>query len=150
MRKRSVIILLVVLAIAVAALYGWNEFNRTNDSLVNKEEDYAVNAETLLNEFETSDSAAEKKYLGKLLLVNGSIGKIEIDDRNDYTIVLGKPGSLSGIRCAIDTTFRDEAAELRQGEVITIKGIVTGFQKDETGLLGSDVILNRAVLAQRK
>jgi hypothetical protein len=39
------------------------------------------------------------------------------------------------------------SGSLQQGAVITIKGAITGFSKDETGLLGSDVQLNRCVIA---
>jgi len=150
MRKKTVIILVILFVIVAAAMYGWNEYHRTNASLVNRKADYEVNAGELISEFEKSDTTSEKKYLGKLVQVDGTIKQVEKDESNDFTVVLGESTSMSGIRCSMDTSFRSEAATLKTGDHIMIKGMFTGYQKDETGLLGSDIILNRAVITKEK
>jgi hypothetical protein len=53
---------------------------------------------------------------------------------------------MSAVRCAMDTLFTNELMTLKKDQTITIKGMFTGFQKDDTGLLGSDIILNRCVI----
>jgi hypothetical protein len=63
------------------------------------------------------------------------------------TIVLGDTTDMSGVRCVLDSSANSMTASLQQGAVITVKGAITGFNKDETGLLGSDVQLNRCVIA---
>lgn len=150
MRKKTVIILVILLVIAAAAMYGWNEYHRTNASLVNREASYKVTAGELISEFEKSDTLSEKKYLGKLVQVEGTIKQVEKDESNDYTVVLGESSGMSGIRCSMDTSFKTEAAALKTGDHVIIKGMFTGYQKDETGLLGSDIILNRAVITKEK
>jgi hypothetical protein len=48
----------------------------------------------------------------------------------------------------MDSVHNNEAAILQKGTHATMKGICTGFNKDE--LLGSDVILIRCVVDSKK
>ena len=64
------------------------------------------------------------------------------------TIVLGDTTDMSAVRCILDSsTAHSITGSLQKGKVITVKGAITGFNKDETGMLGSDVQLNRCVVA---
>jgi hypothetical protein len=45
----------------------------------------------------------------------------------------------------MDTANVAKAATVKEGQALTIKGSLSGFNQDE--LLGSDVILNRCVIA---
>jgi hypothetical protein len=48
----------------------------------------------------------------------------------------------------MDSTISNELVNIKEGDEVTVKGNFTGFQKDDTGLLGSDILLNRAVVAK--
>jgi transcription elongation GreA/GreB family factor len=146
MRTRTIIILLVVAALLIAGVYGWNEYHRGNESLKNVTAAYTVKADELINEFEKSDAASEKKYLGKVLAVNGTVKQIDKDSDGNYTIVIGSSAAMSAVRCSMDSTISNELMSIKEGEEVAVKGTFTGYQKDETGLLGSDIQLNRAVL----
>lgn len=144
MNKKKTIIGGIVVVIALTAGYGWYQFNRTVQGLADVRADFSVNATELINEFVSSEEAANKKYQNKILSVKGMIKHVESAQR---TIVLGDTSDMSGVRCVIDSTASSTIGSLQKGAVITIKGAITGFNKDETGLLGSDVQLNRCVLA---
>jgi tRNA_anti-like len=73
-----------------------------------------------------------------------SVTKIE----NTFTVVMGDTADMSSVRCLIDSMHVEGVSGLQRGATVTIKGALTGFKKDETGLLGSDVELNRCVLQQ--
>lgn len=66
--------------------------------------------------------------------------------QNTYSIVLGDTTGMSAVRCVLDSAFMNAGAAVNRGMVITVKGAITGFKKDDTGLLGSDVELNRCVI----
>jgi hypothetical protein len=144
MNKKRTIIGGIVVVIALAAGYGWYQFNRTVQGLANVRADFSVNATDLIKEFVSSEDAANKKYLNKILAVKGMVKNVE---SAQSTVVLGDTSDMSGVRCVIDSTASSTIGSLQKGAVITIKGAITGFNKDETGLLGSDVQLNRCVIA---
>jgi hypothetical protein len=144
MNKKKTIIGGIVVVIALAAGYGWYQFNRTVQGLATVSADFSVNASDLIKEFVSSEDAANKKYLNKILSVKGMVKNVESAQN---TVVLGDTSDMSGVRCVIDSTASSTIGSLQKGAVITIKGAITGFNKDETGLLGSDVQLNRCVIA---
>ncbi|AEW02002.1 hypothetical protein A4D02_08315 [Niastella koreensis] len=144
MNKKRTIIGGIVVVIALAAGYGWYQFNRTVQGLANVRADFSVNATDLIKEFVSSEDAANKKYMNKILAVKGMVRNVEAAQS---TVVLGDTSDMSGVRCVIDSTANSTIGSLQKGAVITIKGAITGFNKDETGLLGSDVQLNRCVIA---
>ena len=150
MRTRTIIILFIVAALLIGGVYGWNEYHRGTESLKNVTAAYTVKAEDLINEFEKSDGTSEKKYLGKVLAVNGTVKQVDKDSDGNYTIVIGTPGVMSAVRCSMDSTISEELTSIKEGEAVSVKGNFTGYQKDETGLLGSDIQLNRAVLNSNK
>jgi hypothetical protein len=146
MTKKRIIIGGIVVVILMAAVYTWYEYNRTVQGLSAVRADYSVNATALITEFVTNEDSANKKYLNKILSVKGTIKSIEAG-QGAGTIVLGDASDMSGVRCVLDSSAHPMNPSLQQGAVITIKGAITGFSKDETGLLGSDVQLNRCVIA---
>jgi hypothetical protein len=140
---------LLVLFVAGGGWYGYREYTRTNQDLTNVKADVKIVASALIHEYETNDSAANKKYLGKVIEVDGNVKKVEKDEAGLYTVVLGDTAGLSSVRCSVDTLHRQDAAQLIIGSSAIVRGACTGFNKDEMGL-GSDVILNRCVIIQNK
>jgi hypothetical protein len=146
MSKKRMIIGGIVVVILMASIYAWYQFNRTVQGLADVSADYSVEASALINEFVSNEEAAQKKYLNKILSVKGTIKGIEPGSAG--TVVLGDTTDMNGVRCVLDSTANATTNSLQRGAVITIKGAITGFNKDETGLLGSDVQLNRCVIAR--
>ena len=136
----------IVVVIMLAAIYAWYQYNRTVQGLEDVKADYLVDATALINEFVSNEDAANKKYLNKILSVKGAIKSVEPGE-SAGAIVLGDTSDMNGVRCVLDSSANGVTRSLQRGAVITIKGAITGFNKDETGLLGSDVQLNRCVIA---
>jgi hypothetical protein len=86
---------------------------------------------------------AEKKYIGKIVLVSGSLKSVENDGQGNSIIVLGEEGSHSALRCSMDSTFSEKS--IKNKKKLQLKGICTGYNPDDMGL-GSDVILNKGLL----
>ncbi|RXK58161.1 hypothetical protein ESA94_19315 [Lacibacter luteus] len=148
MKKKSFIwyTLLIVLIIAVAGgFYAYKEFNRKAKSMSEEQAAFRLTQAELLNEFSANEKAATEKFADKVLEVTGVVKLVDTDDKGFATVVLGDSGSLSSVRCSIDSTQTQTTASLQPNTKITIKGICTGYNADELGL-GSDVILNRCVL----
>jgi hypothetical protein len=125
-------------------IYAYYQYNRTNKTLVKIKPDFIVTAESVIKEFSDHETDANKKYLGKILLVNGMVKRVEKDDKGYYTLLVGDSVSPSSVRCSMDSVYSKAAAAYARGMQIKIKGNCTGFNADE--LLGSDLILNRCVI----
>jgi hypothetical protein len=149
MNRKRMIWFIVIVALAAGGWYGYKQYTRTNKDLASVKADYSLSAALLVKEFETNDSAANKKYLGRVVEVDGNIKEIVKDESGFFTIVLGDAESLASVRCSIDTVYRENAARLSAGSSVTIRGACTGFNKDELGL-GSDVILNRCAIIKKE
>jgi len=148
MKKRTILIAIAFITIC-AAIYGFIEYNRTSKDLTYVKAKFTVTAETIMESFITDEANANKEYLGQVVSVTGNIRTIEASDKNNSILVLGDK-ALSSVRCSLDSTHVNELQGLHTGEEVTVKGIVTGYSADETGLLGSDVQMNRCIIDSKK
>lgn len=150
MNRKKTIWLIIILTVAAGAWYGYREYNRTNEDLQKGKPDFVLSAAILIHEYETGDSTVNKKYNGKVIEVTGDVKDIEKDEEGFYTIILGDSASLSSVRCAMDTMHTTDVASFVAGSSATVRGSCNGFNKDETRLLGSDVILNFCAIISKK
>lgn len=147
MKRKKIIrytLLAILLIAAAAAIYIYKEYNRRHKDTARLKADYSLSATGLIKEFETNEAASNKKYLDKVVRVEGMVKALERDEKGFYSVILGDTSSMSSVRCSIDSVHGPEAAGVKKGNTLAIKGICTGFNADE--LLGSDVILVRSVL----
>jgi len=141
--------ILITLNVGLGAWLGINEYNRTNKDISTVKADIKIPATDLIRQYENNDSLANKKYLGKIIEINGRVKDVKKDEAGYYTVVLGDTADMSSVRCSMDSVHQQDAASMPIGSSVTVRGACTGFNKDEMGL-GSDVILNRCVIIKNK
>ncbi len=141
---------ILVLLLLVAGIYIYKEYNRTLADVKSLEPEYSADAVSLIKEFEQNETEAQKKYRGLnvVLSVNGILKGIETEN-NNYTLLLGDTAAMSSVRCRMDSTYTNEVKNLNKGRMVTIKGYFNGYKSDDTGMLGSDVELNRCVVMDK-
>ncbi|HYE54086.1 MAG TPA: hypothetical protein VD996_04555 [Chitinophagaceae bacterium] len=150
MRTKKIIILVVLLAIAGVGIYAWKEYNRKNEDLSKVKSAHTVQATALISEFTANDTLANTKYLGKVVTVEGMVKQVDRSEEGGCTVVLGDTTDMSSVRCLMDSVHAPAAISLSRSQPVKIKGSFNGFKKDDTGLLGSDVELNRCVIEKNK
>ena len=131
-----------------AAWYAYREYSRTHKDLHTQRPDLLITAAALSAAFEEEETGAAAKFNDKIIEVDGMLQKLEEDEKGDYTVVLSG-SSTASVRCLMDTLYRNDASMLGPGASVVVRGICTGFIRDDMGL-GSDVILNRCVIIKRK
>lgn len=144
MKKKQIkiVIAIVFIVIVVGSVYAYTEFNRKATSTKDLRSEFNTAASKLIDEFENDSKASNNKYLNKTIEITGNIKNAE--EQLGYTIVLGDSIHTTSIRCSMDSSFR--ASPLyTNGQVITIKGIYTGFNADDLGI-GSDIIINKSII----
>jgi tRNA_anti-like len=149
--KKKKIITYVALAIiavlAIGGTYAYKEWNRKPKDSANTKADVSINCKVLIDEFVKDEKIANAKYLDKLIALNGIAKSIDKDENGFYTLVLGDTATSSSIRCTMDSLHNDDAAIIKEGATIKIKGFCTGYIPDDMGL-GADVILNRTSIVK--
>ncbi|SDM71894.1 tRNA_anti-like [Daejeonella rubra] len=150
MKINKIVLIVFVLAVAIAGyFYVTSEINRKSPSMANSPEDFVSNTTDLLDEYQTNPAEADKKYLGKIILLSGNIKSLETSEKGFHTIVLGDSSSMSSVRCSMDNSIALDVGVLPIGTAIVLRGECTGFNPDDLGL-GADVVLNRGVLIKTK
>lgn len=137
-------LLAVLLLLMAVAFYVYREYNRKAPDTVNLKAAYQLPAVELIADFQTSETDANAKYLGKILAVTGMVKSVDSDSSGTQTLVIGDTASLSSIRCTMNTNAPEQGVRYQTGTTVTIKGFCTGFNADDMGL-GADVLLNRCV-----
>lgn len=146
-KNLKVIVPLVLLVAVVGAWYAYKEYNRKPASMENTKADFVTNAATIIGAFEENEVKANQQYLDKVVEVEGAIRAVNQDEAGLYTVTLGDDGSLSSVRCSVDSVFSELARDLVPGGSVTIRGVCTGFMADP--LLGSDVTLVRCTILKK-
>jgi tRNA_anti-like len=152
MKRKTILrnsLLLVLILGSIAAYFAYREYNRKTENVDKLEAAFELTTDELIREFTENEQAATQKYAGKVLQVEGQLKTTDVDDKGNYTVVLGNPALPSSVRCSIDTLFPIEKNNLQINMPITVKGICTGFNADELGL-GADVLLNRCIIIQKE
>lgn len=122
--------------------------NKTHTDTIHVKADYTVNSDGLIREFVTNDSAANKKYFEKVIIVNGPAFAVEIQADSTSTIRFAdSTGSY-----AIFSLGKSELAEVQKlstGSAVSIKGVCSGSIFSE--ILGTTSIsFKRAILNNKK
>ena len=125
---------------ASLGIYGYREYNRKPSDLANTKVLENITANALINAYSIEEDAANKKYLGKVIGVSGTV--VEVTNLKDtaYTILLGDTSNMSRVSCTVDKNHITAAKKYTVGSNVKVKGICTGFLMD--------VELNRCLIVE--
>jgi tRNA_anti-like len=145
-RSAKIILFAIVAAVIGVAVYGYEEYNRTTKDIETIAPAFNVTSAAMIEEFTKNDSTANAKYIGKTISIDGTIKSIDKDENGFFTIIFGDSITNTSIRCSMDSVHNIEAGAIKEGGQINVKGTCTGFSKDDTGLIGSDIMLNHSCI----
>lgn len=145
MKKTMIYLTVAGSAILALGLFARWEYYRPNASLSAIRPICRTNADQLLKQFSRDEPAANGRFLGQVIEVRGKVMDIGRDGKTPYTITLGPDTAGSSVRCLMDPGIDVDKLHWPKGRAVAIKGLVIGYNRDDTGLLGSDVDLSRCV-----
>lgn len=99
--------------------------------------DYSVTADALIKEFAANDSAANKKYLEKIIEVKGKTADITVSGDTTVNFKFTDPGG-SFINFSFDGKEAEAAKKIKSGDEVTVKGACSGSMYSE--ILGTSTI----------
>ena len=138
---KKYIIIGVIAIVAIAAIYGYKEFNRKSIDLLNIQPQKIVSADSIIAAYENDEAKANEIFLGKTILVNGIVTELKNDSDTLLNVMMGNDG-LHNVSCLLDNTQLENYKKCSVGKPVSIKGMCTGFL--------ADVELNRCVIVSEK
>ncbi len=133
MKKLIKYILIIVIVVLTAGIY---VYNKPHMDIKSARPDFILDAQTLFNDFETDEDAANIQYLDKVMLVKGNVREIILQN-GGMSVVLDAGNSLFGVNCNINEL---KNPKFKTGDPVKIKGICTGML--------ADVALNNCVIVE--
>lgn len=121
--KKVFVIILVLLLVGGIGIY--LIFTEKFEDTQKQSAAFSISADELLKEFQTNESAANKKYIEKIILVNGKIVETETVDS---AINIKMKDTLTGsyIIFAFQDQHIKDAKQLKEGDNVSIKGSCSG------------------------
>jgi hypothetical protein len=136
-RKYKISLLVILVVISVAAIYGYSEYNRGLLDTHQLKPLFKINAQKLLKQFEANESEATSRYTDKTISVGGIVSYTNVTDTS-ASIYLNDASSVASVICVFQKDSYKESNKLKTGDSVTIKGICSGYLMD--------VIMVRCVL----
>lgn len=105
-------------------------YNKPHQNIKKASSDFKLNATELFGAFETDETAANEKYLDKIVEVSGAVREVSTDDAGLVSVTLDTDGGMFGVICKMDELTEHKRTEFQTGETITLKGMCTGMLMD--------------------
>lgn len=122
---------LVLSFVAGSAIYcllfhsSWCPDTRLKDATIK------ISSQDLLVNFDKSEASFDREYLSKVLSVRGIIEKIKKDERDHYTLYLGKdPEKGPSVACSLDSLYDHSPLPFKPGEDVSLRGTCAGRLMD--------------------
>jgi len=132
----------IAAGILVAAYVWFFVYNKPHKDIENTKPDFTVTAESLIQEFETNDTAASRKYDEKVIQFSGNFNKIESADTT--VSVVFDFGGKNIISAQVLPKYKNEVQALNPGTPITLKGLYNGYITGDPSFdLPGNILLNK-------
>ena len=133
---RITIIIIFLAIIGMVIVYKYI-YNKPHPDYEKAKPAYILNAKALYDEFKSNKTAANEKYNGKVIQIDGTLNKIENRDSLSIAIFVFNQGDFGdeGIRCSMIKSLNASLQNHKAGDYIKIKGYCTGYND-------TDVILD--------
>lgn len=134
---KKLILLGLLAAAVIAAATGYFMWNKPHQNMQTAEAEVKADATTLYSEYETDETTANTKYLGKIVEVSGTVRETTTDETGSVKIMLDSGSEMGGIICELDPLSEHKRKTFQSGEQVRFKGKCDGVLMD--------VVLTRCV-----
>ena len=128
MKIKKIISLVLIFGI-IGAVIAYKMYNKEHVNVAKTKSDISLSADQILNDFSSDESIANSKYLEKIIEVKGVISDIKIE-KEKRIITLKTNDDFGSVLCHLSKESAQKISSLKEGQLIRIKGICTGFLMD--------------------
>jgi hypothetical protein len=128
LRKKSVLIsiTIIIICLGIGGWYVYTKILNPPHREVKQEVAMKVDAEKIFQAYTANEKTANATYLDKAIEVSGKITSIAKNADSSIVVFLQTSDPIFGVKC----TMEGNASALKEGDVVIIKGICTGFIND--------------------
>lgn len=118
------------ISILLICVAGWGIYKvkKPHQNSADEQAVAILSAANLYNEFINSEEMANKKWVGKVIEINGVISTV--NETGNYISINLRATTEGGVNCSVQKNDIDPNKKLNSGDLITIKGKCTGFLMD--------------------
>lgn len=128
MNKKKIIS--VILSIGIIGVFvAYKMYNKPHVNVSNTESDIVLTADKIINDFSSDENEANIIYLEKIIEVSGTISELNIEKEKGI-ITLKTNDDFGSVLCHLSDKATQKIKLLKEGQVITVKGICTGYLMD--------------------
>lgn len=132
------LLVFLVLVIAIVGYYGYSEYNRPHKDTEALQVQEKIEATAIIAAFENDETAANTKYLNKVIQVTGAVISAEADKDGVITVYLSDGVSMASVSCALEKNKNYTLETFKKGNTVVITGLCNGYL--------TDVIMNRCIV----
>ena len=137
---KKILLALVVLGFAAAG-YGFYLYNKKPADVRTITANFQMTAAALVADYNKDETAANLKYLDKVIDVKGKISEIKLDPTTEQsTVILESGDPMAAVTCSFYNEESAAVKTLEKGAEVVIKGNCTGKLMD--------VVLNKCSIAK--
>ncbi len=89
-----------------------------------------VSAKILAKDYKINPQAGNRKYRGKVLLVEGTIAEYYRNKKQEISVILRDKNQSVGVKCNLIRSAKQITKPLKYGQKIKIKGVCIGFKEN--------------------
>lgn len=123
-QKKAILISLLFVALLGSAYTWFFVWNKPQQN-IQQASAISMNATDLFNAYSLNETEANKTYINKVIAVTGEVSNVSTNAEGKTVVLLKSDDLMFGVNCTLE-----EAAPIRNGETITLKGLCTGFLTD--------------------
>lgn len=127
--KKIIFLLLIIGALAGAGT-AWYLWNKPHEDLGKASADFTLSAQELMQAFTDDETAANAKYLNKVIQVSGTVAEVRTADGGEPAVLLDTGNPMSMVICQLDPRNPTAAEGLETGQEASFKGQCTGILSD--------------------
>jgi len=127
-KKRAVFGWGILLLLLIAAGYGYHLYNKPRQSAGEQSVQVTISADSLFSAYQRDEQGSDKKYLGKVIEVSGTVSSVQHSGQSEIWILSTSSSMGGGINCQMYPG--QKLTTPKAGDKVTIKGKCTGYLMD--------------------
>ncbi len=124
------IVLIGLACLLLGSTVGVYMYNKPHQDIQGAKADYHMPAATLFEAFAADESAANAKYLDKVVEVTGKVISVSKTDDGLPSLTLDGGSDMFGVICQMDKFSEHGELGFKEGEEVILRGICTGMLMD--------------------
>ncbi len=124
MKKKIFLSIFIVGLIGVAI--GFYLYTKPPRDISTTKEDFVLKAEDFYDEFMINETEANKKYLNKVIVIEGFVSEILLENSEEPTLAISSKNGMSKLTCGFKKEWLSAIKSLKAGNSLTLKGKCDG------------------------